>query len=57
MPLGETGIRTTYGVTIAAYQHNGHAGNNADNATVLERDDTILVVGPTRAAESFAQLL
>ena len=55
-PLGETGIRKTHGVTIAAYHHNG-TWNNADNATILDHDDTILVVGPTLAAESFAQLL
>ena len=55
-PLGETGIRKTHGVTIAAYHHNG-TWTNADNSTVLDPDDTILVVGPTRAAEGFAQLL
>ena len=55
-PLGETGIRKTHGVTIAAFHHDG-TWNNADNTTVLHADDTILVVGPTRAAESFAQLL
>ena len=55
VPLGDTALRRTYGVTIAAYGHDG-SWNNADNATVLSPDDTILVVGRTRDAESFAQL-
>ncbi len=53
--LGETGLRKSHGVTIAAYQHDG-VWNNADNETVLRDGDTILVVGPTREAEGFAQL-
>lgn len=54
--LGETGIRASHGITIAAYQHGDEAWRNADNATVLHAGDTILVVGPTANAESFAQL-
>lgn len=54
-PLGETGLRKSHGVTIAAFHHNG-VWANADNATVLGPDDTILVVGRTRDAEGFAQL-
>ncbi len=56
-PLGETDLRRVRGVTIAAYQHGTDPWRNADNATVLESGDTILVVGPTAKAESFAQLL
>jgi trk system potassium uptake protein len=56
IPLGETGLRRTYGVTVAAYQHGTSAWTSADNATVLEDGDTILVVGRTTDAESFAQL-
>lgn len=56
VPLGETGLRKSHGVTIAAYQHGSEAWTNADNATVLQEGDTILVVGRTRAAEAFAQL-
>jgi trk system potassium uptake protein TrkA len=55
VPLGSTGIRSSHGVTIAAYQHDD-VWQNADNETVLRAGDTILVVGKTRAAESFAQL-
>ena len=53
--LGETGLRRSHGVTIAAFQHDG-VWDNADNETVLREGDTILVVGPTREAEGFAQL-
>jgi trk system potassium uptake protein TrkA len=56
-PLGETALRRTHGVTIAAYQHGEEPWQNADNATVLQPGDTILVLGPTAKAESFAQLL
>ena len=55
VPLGETGLRRTHGVTIAAYGHDG-SWKNADNATILGADDNILVVGRTTDAESFAQL-
>jgi len=54
--LGETGLRKKYGVTIAAYHHEGGSWTNADNTTVLRSGDTILVVGPTKDAEGFAQL-
>ncbi|KRB39156.1 potassium transporter [Microbacterium sp. Root180] len=54
--LGDTNIRRSHGITIAAYQHGDQAWTNADNTTVLEAGDTILVVGPTRDAEAFAQL-
>ena len=56
-PLGETGLRRSHGVTVAAFQHAGDPWDNADNRTVLHAGDTILVVGKTRDAEAFAQLL
>lgn len=54
--LGEAGIRKKYGVTVAAYQHSAEPWTNADTTTVLSEGDTILVVGRTASAESFAQL-
>lgn len=54
--LGDTGLRAAYGVTIAAFKHDGAAWKNADADTVLHEDDTILLVGPTSATENFAQL-
>lgn len=55
-PLGKTALRRTHGVTIAAYQHGDEPWQNADNETVLQAGDTMLVLGPTAKAESFAQL-
>jgi trk system potassium uptake protein TrkA len=55
-PLGATNIRRRHGITIAAYQHADQAWTNADNNTILQPGDTILVVGRTKDAEAFAQL-
>ena len=54
--LGDTGIRASHGITIAAYQHDDEPWRNADNNTLLHEGDTVLVVGPTSSAEAFAQL-
>jgi trk system potassium uptake protein len=54
--LGDTGLRHTYGVTIAAFKRDTEPWKNADADTILEAGDTILVVGPTSNAENFAQL-
>lgn len=54
--LGDTGIRASHGITIAAYQHDEEPWRNADNNTLLHEGDTVLVVGPTSSAEAFAQL-
>lgn len=54
--LGDTGIRASHGITVAAYQHGTEPWHNADNLTELSAGDTILVVGPTPNAEAFAQL-
>ena len=56
VPLGKTGLRKEFGVTVAAYKKPGAEWTNADADTVLGADDTILIVGPTRKAEGFAQL-
>lgn len=54
--LGDTGLRASYGVTIAAFKRDAQSWQNADADTVLHAGDTILIVGPTPRAESFAQL-
>jgi trk system potassium uptake protein TrkA len=56
IPLGQTGLRKEFGVTVAAYKQPGGEWHNADADTVLAEGDTILIVGPTRRAEGFAQL-
>lgn len=56
VPLGKTGLRKEFGVTVAAFKKPGAEWTNADADTVLGAEDTILIVGPTRKAEGFAQL-
>ena len=54
--LGDTGLRAAYGVTVAAFKRDDEPWKNADADTILNEGDTVLVVGPTSSAESFAQL-
>ena len=54
--LGDSGLRTEHDVTVAAFKRADEQWRNADADTVLHAGDTILVVGPTASAESFAQL-
>jgi trk system potassium uptake protein TrkA len=54
--LGDTGLRHSFGVTVAAFKRGAGSWKNADADTTLEAGDTILVVGPTSSAENFAQL-
>lgn len=56
-PLGETGVRARYGVTITAYKRGDSGWVNAQLDTVLEPDDTILVAGRSAEAEGFGQIL
>jgi trk system potassium uptake protein TrkA len=56
IPLGRSALRKEFGVTIAAFKKPGGEWHNADADTVLAEGDTILIVGPTRKAEGFAQL-
>lgn len=56
VPLGETDLRRRHGVTIAAFRGASNQWANADADTVLHEGDVVLVVGPTRRVESFAQL-
>jgi trk system potassium uptake protein TrkA len=56
VPLGQSGLRKDFGVTIAAFKEPVGEWHNADADTVLAEGDTILIVGPTRKAEGFAQL-
>ena len=56
VPLGETDLRRRHGVTIAAFRGASNEWANADADTVLHEGDVVLVVGPTRRVESFAQL-
>jgi trk system potassium uptake protein len=55
-PLGETHIKSKYGVTVMAYRNGPEAWLSADSSTVLTADDTILVAGSIKKAEEFGQL-
>ncbi|WP_205827210.1 potassium channel family protein [Microbacterium excoecariae] len=54
--LGATHLRERHGVTIAARRDPAGAWEHADTATVLREGDTVLVIGPTKKVERFAQL-
>lgn len=56
IPLGQTRLRERRGVTIAARKPVGGEWKPADAETILRQDDTVLVFGPTRKVEAFAQL-
>lgn len=55
-PLGQTAIRTDYGVTVVAIKRPGEGFTYATADTVLAAGDTIIVSGKTRDAERFAEL-
>lgn len=54
--LTEAAVRSTHGVTIAAFRHEHGDWHNAQADTVLRDGDAVLVVGPTTKVERFAQL-
>jgi trk system potassium uptake protein TrkA len=56
VPLGQTSIRKSYGITVTAFKTLQEQWRNADNQTVVNDGDTILIVGPTAKVEAFAQL-
>ncbi|MET1042824.1 MAG: TrkA family potassium uptake protein [Microbacteriaceae bacterium] len=54
--LGDSDIRSRFGVTVLAYKRGDAGWRNADLDTVIQDDDTILVSGPIVKAEAFGQL-
>ena len=54
--LTEGAVRHAHGVTIAAFRSANGEWRNAEADTVLGEGDVVLVVGPTREVERFAQL-
>ena len=55
-PLGESHLKSKFGVTVMAFRNGPDAWTSADSHTVLSADDTILVAGPIKKAEEFGQL-
>ncbi|KAB1650481.1 TrkA family potassium uptake protein [Pseudoclavibacter endophyticus] len=54
--LGESEVRRRHGVTVAAWKGGNGSWHYAERETVLRTGDTVLVVGPTKRVEAFAQL-
>lgn len=54
--LGKSHVRSTYGVTITAFNRPGEGWSYTTLQTVLEPDDIILIAGETSKVESFSQL-
>ncbi|MBJ7470689.1 MAG: TrkA family potassium uptake protein [Solirubrobacteraceae bacterium] len=52
--LGEAKIRATYGVTVIAIRKDTEEWTYTAADTLLEKDDRIIVAGPTRKTEQFA---
>lgn len=55
-PLGETQVRSKYGVTVVAIKRPGEGFTYATQHTVLERGDIIIVSGRDHDVEHFADL-
>jgi trk system potassium uptake protein TrkA len=55
-PLGESGIRSRYGLTVVAVKRPGEGFTHATPATVVGPSDTIIVAGRTGETERFSEL-
>lgn len=55
-PLGETGIRAKYGVTVVCIKRPGEDFTYAARETVVRRGDILIVAGKSTKAERFANL-
>jgi trk system potassium uptake protein len=55
-PLGKSGIRAKYGVTVVCVKRRGHDFTYATAETVIMPGDTLIVAGPTQKAEQFADM-
>jgi trk system potassium uptake protein TrkA len=56
VPLGQSQVRTKYGITVVGIKRPGEDFTYATAETVVQRGDVIVVTGKTRAVESFAEL-
>jgi trk system potassium uptake protein TrkA len=54
LPLGRSGLRTKYGVTIVGVKRRGEAFTYATAETMVQEGDLLIIAGQTRACESFA---
>ncbi|HZG05606.1 MAG TPA: TrkA family potassium uptake protein [Streptomyces sp.] len=56
VPLGESQVRTRYGVTVVGIKRPGESFTHATSQTVVEKGDVIIVTGRTGAVEAFAEM-
>jgi trk system potassium uptake protein TrkA len=56
MPLGESRVRSKYGVTVVGIKRPGADFTHATAETVVDPGDVIIVTGKTQAVEAFAEL-
>ncbi|MFD5325966.1 potassium channel family protein [Streptomyces sp. NPDC127092] len=55
-PLGESQVRSRYGVTVVGIKRSGEDFTYATAETVVEKGDIIVVTGKTQAVEVFTEL-
>lgn len=55
-PLGETGIRRKYGVTVVSIKRAGESFDYASRETVVHQGDLLIVAGRSGDVERFAEL-
>ncbi|TVL88682.1 potassium transporter [Streptomyces sp. SAJ15] len=56
IPLGESRLRSTYGVTVVGIKRMGEDFTHATAETVVQKGDVIVLTGKTTAVESFCAL-
>lgn len=55
-PLGESGVRSRYGVTIVGIKREGEDFTHATAETVVRPGDLVIVSGPRQGVERFSEL-
>ena len=56
VPLGQSQVRTKYGVTVVGIKRPGEDFTYASAETVVQKGDVIVVTGKIHAVEAFAEL-
>ena len=55
-PLGQSGLRSKYGITVVGLKRPGEDFTYATAETVVEQGDTLIVSGKTDLVERFAAI-
>ncbi|WP_370409782.1 TrkA family potassium uptake protein [Streptomyces fradiae] len=55
-PLGQSQVRSRYGITVVGIKRPGEAFTHATADTVVQKGDIIIVTGKTQAVEAFTEL-